>query len=147
MKWFRFSIAGLMALIIYVAIGLAAFRKEGQALREGSRRSQAGTATPSNLHASSAAPLLPFDAPAASIVDKLRTQRAPLATMDVRIAATALSRRLILLIERVPSTDVARAAAPKPHSILDIPPVRVGAVLRPLTSDDDLLGEMLEDRA
>jgi hypothetical protein len=34
----------------------------------------------------------------------------------------------------------------KPHSILDIPPVRVGAVLRPLTADDDLLGEMLEDR-
>jgi hypothetical protein len=35
---------------------------------------------------------------------------------------------------------------PQPHSILDIPPVRVGAVLRPLTSDDDLLGEMLEGR-
>jgi hypothetical protein len=32
------------------------------------------------------------------------------------------------------------------HSVLDIPPVSVGAVLRPLTSDDDLLGEMLEDR-
>jgi hypothetical protein len=32
------------------------------------------------------------------------------------------------------------------HSILDIPSVRVGAVLRPLTSDDDLLGEMLEGR-
>ncbi len=35
---------------------------------------------------------------------------------------------------------------PRPHSILDIPPVRVGAVLHPLTSDDDLLGEMLEAR-
>jgi hypothetical protein len=34
-----------------------------------------------------------------------------------------------------------------PHSILDIPTVSVGAVLRPLTSDDDLLGEMLEGRA
>lgn len=32
------------------------------------------------------------------------------------------------------------------HSILDIPPVRVGAVLRPLTAEDDLLGEMLEGR-
>jgi hypothetical protein len=32
------------------------------------------------------------------------------------------------------------------HSVLDIPPVSVGAVLRPLTSEDDLLGEMLEDR-
>ncbi len=30
------------------------------------------------------------------------------------------------------------------HSILDIPPVSVGAVLLPLTADDDLLGEMLE---
>lgn len=32
------------------------------------------------------------------------------------------------------------------HSIRDIPTVSVGEVLRPLTSDDDLLGEMLEDR-
>ena len=32
------------------------------------------------------------------------------------------------------------------HSILDIPPVSIGAILRPLTSDDDLLGEMLEGR-
>jgi hypothetical protein len=35
----------------------------------------------------------------------------------------------------------------RPHSVLDIPTVRVGAVLRPLTSDDDLLGDMLEGRA
>src|SRR5262249_20296749 len=39
------------------------------------------------------------------------------------------------------ATDGARR-----HSIVDIPPVSVGAVLRPLTSDDDLLGEMLEGR-
>ena len=32
------------------------------------------------------------------------------------------------------------------HSILDIPPISLGAVLRPLSSDDDLLGEMLEGR-
>jgi hypothetical protein len=32
------------------------------------------------------------------------------------------------------------------HSVLDIPPVSVGAVLRPLTSEDDWLGEMLEGR-
>jgi hypothetical protein len=32
------------------------------------------------------------------------------------------------------------------HSVLDIPPVSIGAMLRPLTSDDDLLGEMLEGR-
>ncbi len=32
------------------------------------------------------------------------------------------------------------------HSVLDIPPVHLGAVLRPLSADDDLLGEMLEGR-
>jgi hypothetical protein len=32
------------------------------------------------------------------------------------------------------------------HSVLDIPPVSIGAILHPLTSDDDLLGEMLEGR-
>ena len=34
----------------------------------------------------------------------------------------------------------------RPDSVLDVPTVSVGAVLRPLTSDDDLLGEMLEGR-
>ena len=32
------------------------------------------------------------------------------------------------------------------HSILDIRPVSLGQTLHPLTGDDDLLGEMLEDR-
>ncbi len=31
-----------------------------------------------------------------------------------------------------------------PHSVLDIPTVSLGPVLRPLTADDDLLGEMLD---
>ena len=35
---------------------------------------------------------------------------------------------------------------PESHSILDIPTVSMGACLKPLTSDDDLLEEMLEDR-
>lgn len=35
----------------------------------------------------------------------------------------------------------------RPHSLLDIPPVCEGAVLRPLMDDDDLLGEMLEGRS
>jgi hypothetical protein len=56
-------------------------------------------------------------------------------------------RELLVEIERRPSMDLARANAPKPHSILDIPPVSVGAVLRPLSSDDDLLDEMLEGHA
>ncbi len=32
------------------------------------------------------------------------------------------------------------------HSVLDIATVSLGSVPRPLTSDDDLLGEMLEGR-
>jgi hypothetical protein len=35
----------------------------------------------------------------------------------------------------------------RPHSILDIAPVSVGAVLHPMTAGDDLLGEMLEGRS
>lgn len=34
----------------------------------------------------------------------------------------------------------------RPHSVLDIATVGLGSVLRPLTSDDDLLGEMREGR-
>jgi hypothetical protein len=33
-----------------------------------------------------------------------------------------------------------------PHSVLEIPPVSLGRVIRPLKPDDDLLGEMLEGR-
>lgn len=33
------------------------------------------------------------------------------------------------------------------HSILAIPPVSLGQLLRPLTADDDLLGEILEGRS
>jgi hypothetical protein len=33
------------------------------------------------------------------------------------------------------------------HSILDIPTVSLGSVVRPLTGADDLLGEMLEGRS
>ncbi len=45
-------------------------------------------------------------------------------------------------------TVVARPAEPtEAHSILDIPTVSLGGVLRPLRGDDDLLGEMLEGRS
>jgi hypothetical protein len=50
-------------------------------------------------------------------------------------------------VERRPSRETARPDSARPHSILDIPPVSVGAVLRPLSSDDDLLDEMLDGRA
>jgi hypothetical protein len=38
-------------------------------------------------------------------------------------------------------------AGPQPHSILDIAPVSLGVLLRPLTIEDDLLGEILEGRS
>jgi hypothetical protein len=39
-----------------------------------------------------------------------------------------------------------RTESSRPHSVLDEATVSLGSVLRPLTSDDDLLGEMLEGR-
>ncbi len=38
------------------------------------------------------------------------------------------------------------AEGPRRHSILDIPAISLGPILRPLAGDDDLLGEMLEGR-
>lgn len=38
-------------------------------------------------------------------------------------------------------------AVARSHSLLDIAPVSMGAVLRPLTAECDLLGEMLEGRS
>jgi hypothetical protein len=37
-------------------------------------------------------------------------------------------------------------APSKRHSVLDIEAVSVGGILKPLSDDDDLLGEMLESR-
>ena len=51
----------------------------------------------------------------------------------------------VLTPDTVPTNS--RMEGSRPHSVLDIPTVRVGAVLRPLTADDDLLGDMLEGRA
>ncbi len=39
-----------------------------------------------------------------------------------------------------------RMEGSQPHSFLEVATVGLGSVLRPLTSDDDLLGEMLEGR-
>jgi hypothetical protein len=39
-----------------------------------------------------------------------------------------------------------RPNSASPHSVLDIAPVSLGRVLRPLSAEDDLLGEMAEDR-
>jgi tRNA(fMet)-specific endonuclease VapC len=48
-----------------------------------------------------AAPVLPFDAAAATVFDALRAQRIRVATMDLRIAAITLSRGLILVTRNI----------------------------------------------
>jgi tRNA(fMet)-specific endonuclease VapC len=45
----------------------------------------------------STAPVLPFDSEAIAVFDVLREQRVRVSTMDLRIAAIALSRNLVLL--------------------------------------------------
>ena len=47
------------------------------------------------------APVLPFDAAAAAVLDTFRAQKIKLATMDLRIAAIALAQGLILLTRNV----------------------------------------------
>jgi hypothetical protein len=42
---------------------------------------------------------------------------------------------------------VASPKGQEEHSVLDIAPVSVGAVIRPLCSEDDTLAEMLEGRS
>jgi tRNA(fMet)-specific endonuclease VapC len=43
------------------------------------------------------APVLPFDAEAIEIFDEMRSQKVRVATMDLRIAAIAISNNLVLL--------------------------------------------------
>ena len=45
------------------------------------------------------APVLPFDAKAIAVFDDLREQRIRVATMDLRIAAIAISHHLVLLTQ------------------------------------------------
>lgn len=49
----------------------------------------------------SAAPVLPFGVGAAAVFEGLRAQRIRIATMDLRIAAIALSRGLVLLTRNI----------------------------------------------
>ena len=49
------------------------------------------------FHSYQIAPVLPFDAAAAAVFDGLRAQQVRIATIDLRLAATALSRGLIVL--------------------------------------------------
>jgi tRNA(fMet)-specific endonuclease VapC len=53
------------------------------------------------LQGFSAAPVLPFDITAIAIFDELRVRKIRIATMDLRIAAIALSRNLVLLTRNI----------------------------------------------
>jgi tRNA(fMet)-specific endonuclease VapC len=53
------------------------------------------------LQGFASAPVLPFDAEAISIFDELRSQKVRVSTMDLRIAAIAISRDLVLLTRNV----------------------------------------------
>jgi tRNA(fMet)-specific endonuclease VapC len=53
------------------------------------------------LQGFSMAPVLPFDAGAIAIFDELRTQKIRVSTMDLRIAAIALSQKLVLLTRNI----------------------------------------------
>jgi tRNA(fMet)-specific endonuclease VapC len=47
------------------------------------------------------APILPFDGGAIAVFDDLREQKVRIATMDLRIAAIAISRNLVLLTRNI----------------------------------------------
>jgi hypothetical protein len=71
---------------------------------------------------------------------KLETAASSLPIQEKRELVQFLVARL-----REEGVDTADLQMPS-HSILDIQPVSVGAILRPPGRDDDLLGEMLEGR-
>jgi len=53
----------------------------------------------------------------------------------------------VIVLTREPKVANVPAKGLPPHSILDIPVVSLRSILRPLTSDDDPFGEMLECRS
>jgi tRNA(fMet)-specific endonuclease VapC len=53
------------------------------------------------LQGFSTVPVLPFDIAAIGIFDELRVQKIRISTMDLRIAAIALSRNLVLLTRNI----------------------------------------------
>ncbi len=67
---------------------------------------------------------------------------------EVEAAAAALpveqQKKLLRSLESRIRQVVAKP--PTKHSVLDIPTVSIGEILKPLAHDDDLLDEMLEGR-
>jgi tRNA(fMet)-specific endonuclease VapC len=53
------------------------------------------------LNGFSKAPVLPFDTKAIAMFDEMRKQKVRVATMDLRIAAIAMSNNLVLLTRNI----------------------------------------------
>src|SRR5437667_12174906 len=71
----------------------------------------------------------------------------------VMVARGRVQNGVVVLADgvRLPEGQEVTVLAPAParpnaHSVLDIPPVSLVSVVRPVTADDDLLAEMLEGR-
>ncbi len=64
---------------------------------------------------------------------------------EIESAIDKLSPKELVSLER--SIRAVRQRRPKTPQVsaLDLPPLNLGVMLRPLTADDDLLDEMLDD--
>jgi hypothetical protein len=76
---------------------------------------------------------------------------------EVRMVVRGRVRNGVVVLDdgvRLPEGQEVTVLAPatplqdsQPQGVLDIAPVSLGTVLRPFTADDDLLGDMLEERS
>lgn len=65
---------------------------------------------------------------------------------EIEAAVPKLNAEELVELEKFVQNERRKAAQPAGHSVLDIPSVHVGRILKPLSADDDFLGEMLEGR-
>jgi hypothetical protein len=64
---------------------------------------------------------------------------------EIEAAIPLLNPRELSELERLVRSARRRQAGGARRSALDLPPLQLGKVLRPLSVEDDLLGEMLND--
>ena len=64
---------------------------------------------------------------------------------EIEAAIPALTADELAALERRVREMRRRNPRPEARSAFDLPPLDLGVQLRPLTPDDDLLGEMLDD--
>lgn len=65
---------------------------------------------------------------------------------EIEAAVPKLNAMELAELERFVQEERRKAATVRAHSVLDIPTVTVGRILRPFPTDEDLLDEMLEGR-